>query len=705
MKFKYSLVAIAILPVLAFSETASLDAISVTATKIETRTKNVSQSIAVVGQSTIEDKNILNISEALENIPGVQAESSSNSANPRLIIRGAGLKARYGVREIMVIKDGVPLTDPDSFTRFDYVDMQDIESVEVQKGPGSINASNSTGGVIQLITKSVFDEDKDKIKLGIGNDGLRNINLKIRKMIDDNDFISFSFSHKENDNSWRDNNDLDSTQGTLKYGHIFNDDATLETELSYTESNVQLPTSMNAEEFEIFKETGEQHNTSYQWQNSARDSKILSFSTKYEKEIGDFILKPIVYFNMWEHFHPVTGMINDSDDNKVFGTDLETNYQHQLFSNDASLVFGITAKQDRTRDSKKYQYADINYVTAMAYNPATHSMQPVTTIGSTYSDNKGALAETGDTTTSLYGIYLMETFSPLNKLTMDISTKIDKLSFDISGNEITTYDYAAKNYKAGIGLYDISKSYTLLSSKVGATYAISDTTNVYASVGMANQAPTTSELGDNRDLDKTQSINYEVGLKTRANNFAYDIALYQNDVTDEIIQIMDAGGNSMYDNAGKTQKRGLEINGVYNITDELSFGASYAYSDFKYKSFEEKVGGTFVSRDGNYLPYIPKHQYSLNATYKMANGFKARVQTKSWGSYYMDNANSQKYKGYDFVTDLMLGYTYKMHTIQLNIQNIFDEYYAMEATKDVYGNETYKAAAPRSAMLTYNYKF
>jgi len=127
--------------------------------------------------------------------------------------------------------------------------------------------------------------------------------------------------------------------------------------------------------------------------------------------------------------------------------------------------------------------------------------------------------------------------------------------------------------------------------------------------------------------------------------------------------------------------------------------------DFKYKSFEEKVGGTFVSRDGNYLPYIPKHQYSLNATYKMANGFKARVQTKSWGSYYMDNANSQKYKGYDFVTDLMLGYTYKMHTIQLNIQNIFDEYYAMEATKDVYGNETYKAAAPRSAMLTYNYKF
>jgi iron complex outermembrane receptor protein len=106
----------------------------------------------------------------LVGVPGVQAESSSNSPNPKLIIRGAGLKARYGVREIMVLKDGVPMTDPDSFTRFDYIDMQDIESIEVQKGPGSINAVNATGGVIQLITKSVFDEDKNSIKLGIGND-------------------------------------------------------------------------------------------------------------------------------------------------------------------------------------------------------------------------------------------------------------------------------------------------------------------------------------------------------------------------------------------------------------------------------------------------------------------------------------------------------------------------------------------------------
>lgn len=89
----------------------------------------------------------------------------------------------------------------------------------------------------------------------------------------------------------------------------------------------------------------------------------------------------------------------------------------------------------------------------------------------------------------------------------------------------------------------------------------------------------------------------------------------------------------------------------------------------------------------------------------MENGFKGRVTTRSWGSYYMDNANTEKYEGFDLVTDVMLGYEHKSHNIQLNISNLTNEYYAMEALKDSNGNTTYKAAAPRSAMLTYSYTF
>jgi iron complex outermembrane receptor protein len=693
MKLKYSIFAIlAINANLLASDVVNLDKMSVTATKVATPTKEISESISVVDEKTIEDKNMLNVQDALQNVSGVIAASSTNSPSPKLVIRGAGLKAAYGVREIMVMKDGVPMTDPDSFTRFDFIDMQDVSSIEVQKGPGSINAVNSTGGVIQLITKSVFKEDKNSVKVGIGDDGQKNLNTKLRGKISDNDFASFTFSKRELDNSWRDNNEFDTTQASLKYGHIFKDNSTIENEVSYTESNLNLPASMTQAEFNTFKQTGEQHNTSNTWQNSARDSKIASLNSKYEKEAGNITYKPRVYYTHWEHFHPVTGLINDATDNNILGTDLEFDWTHKLLSKDASLVGGVTLKLDKSDDAKKYEYRDVQ-------------KNGTGRILKTLSNEKGALASTEDNSTFLYGTYLMESFKVTDKWKFDVSTRIDKLNFDINGNELRAYNYTTGKYEAGKGQYSLDNSFTLFSVKFGTSYAITDTTNIYTSIAGANQAPTTSELSSNDSLDKSQSINYEIGLKTRTEKSDIDLAIFENKVQDEIIKTEQVGSQSVYGNAGETDKKGLELSSSYDLTNNVKIGGAYTYSKFKFDTFNESVGATLVSRDGNYLPFIPENQYSIFAAYNLANGFKTRVTARTYGSYYMDNANTEKYEGYDLITDYMIGYEMKAHNIQLNMNNVFDKYYAMEASKDTTNKVSYKAASPRSTMLTYTYKF
>ena len=697
MKFKYSIFALLAINANLFSnELINLEQMSVTATKIATPTKEVSESIFVVDEKTIEDKNMLNVQDALQNVSGVIAASSTNSPSPKLIIRGAGLKASYGVREIMVMKDGVPMTDPDSFTRFDFIDMQDVSSIEVQKGPGSINAVNSTGGVIQLITKSVFAEDKNSVKVGIGDDGQKNFNTKLRDKVSDNDYISFTLSKREIDNSWRDNNEFDTTQVSLKYGHIFKDDSTIENEIAYTESNLNLPASMTKEEFEIFKQTGEQHNTSSQWQHGARDSKIVSLNTKYEKEAGNITYRPRVYFNHWEHFHPVTGLINDATDNNIFGTDLEFDWTHKVLAKDSNLVGGVTLKLDKSDDAKKYEYKDVE-------------KNGTGKILKTLSNEKGDLASTEDSSAFLYGTYLMETIKLSDKWKFDVSARVDKLNFDIDGNELKAYNFGTGKYVAGDGLYSLDNSFTLFSTKVGTSYSLTDSTNIYTSVANANQAPTTNELGDNEDLEKSQSINYEVGLKTRTDNYSSDLALFQNYVQDEIIQIKDENGKTVYDNAGETNKKGLEFDTSYNLTNNLQIGGTYTYSHFKFDTFNESVRNgmvtNLVSRDGNYLLFIPQNQYSIFTAYHLANGLKTRLTARTYGSYYMDNANTQKYEGYDLITDLMIGYEKKNHNIQLNVNNLFDKYYAIEASKNTSGVESYKAATPRISMLTYTYKF
>lgn len=169
---------------------------SVTATKFERETKEVPQSVAVVDSEEIEERNVLNVKEAIETIPGVITMSKNNGYDSRLIIRGAGLKARYGIREIMVMRDGVLMTNPDSFTRMDFIDVDDMESVEVFKGPGAIAAANASGGVVFIKSKSVFDTDNNRIKLGYATFDTLNANIKGSFAIDESNYVGVSVSRR-----------------------------------------------------------------------------------------------------------------------------------------------------------------------------------------------------------------------------------------------------------------------------------------------------------------------------------------------------------------------------------------------------------------------------------------------------------------------------------------------------------------------------
>jgi len=92
------------------------------------------------------------------------------------------------------------------------------------------------------------------------------------------------------------------------------------------------------------------------------------------------------------------------------------------------------------------------------------------------------------------------------------------------------------------------------------------------------------------------------------------------DVKDEVVRVIQPDGYTQFTNAGKTEKKGLEISASYEVFKNLNFGLSYAYSDYKFKEFSEvvRIGNQSVnvSRNGNRLPYIPMHQYSVFVSYK-----------------------------------------------------------------------------------------
>lgn len=669
---------------------SQLDTISITATKVERESKTVPQSVYIIDEKQIETENATSINEMISKIPGVTAVSKNNGYDSRLIIRGAGLKAPYGVREIMVIRDGVPMTDPDSFTRFDVIDIDDIESIEVYKGPGSIFASNATGGVVFIRSKSVFDDQQDRVKVGYGSFNSVKLNAKKSLQLSDTDNISINLSHRQSDNDWRDWNEFDTSQFSIKHGHFFDDDSVIETEIAYTQANLQLPQSLSEAEFETYKDSGTTTNTSSAWQKSGRYSNTLFVNSRYETKLGEYDFKPQVYMTRWDHFHPVTGMINDSKDNTVVGTDLAWSRTHDFFNMPSEQLFGLGVRADIQNDVKKYTYADVTTGFGGRITQVT-------------SDEKGDLANIEDSDSQIYSAYFQESFSPNTKWKIDLGIRTDLLNMNIQGTEYQRYNFSTGTYQAGNGDYSYQESYQLFSPKIGASYALTDTLNVFGIAVSANQAPTVNEMQANQTYDKgdlkgATSTNFEFGLKQRSHKFSADLNVYYTQLTDEIVSVKE-GTITYYENAGQTERKGIEFSAQYQTTPSISLGANASAMDYRYIDY--------ISSGNDYSDnrprFIPDYQYALFAHWQK-QAYSARLEAIGFGPYYIDDANTERDQGYNGVTNLMLGYSQQSHLINLSIRNLLDQRYAQEVSTSYTGN-LYTPGTPRNLMLTYQYKY
>ncbi|MFZ5483385.1 MAG: TonB-dependent receptor [Pseudomonadota bacterium] len=685
----------------AAEDSQRLDEVSVTATREARATGEVPQAIAVVGQEQLADKKMYNVKEGLQGIPGVLIDSKNGGFDARLIIRGAGLKAAYGIREIMVLRDGVPLSDPDSFTRLDFVDTQDIERIEVAKGPGNLFAAGSVGGAIQIISRSVFDETADNLKLGLGTEGTENLHLRLGT-VGERHALALTATHRAQDNDWRAWNTFDTDQVSLKHG-LQLAQGVLESEISYAKADIQLPGAMDKALFEEFVDSGDQEGTSEPWKHSGRYSKVLFLNSKYEATFGDFTFKPRFYYNTWYHYHPVTGIINESEDwVSNLGADLEGQWKHA----GGSLVGGLTVRRERTPDSRKYQYARV--VTTTSRGACVDSAAATGRIVATCSDAKGRLAEIDDATSLLTGLYVQESWRPGPRWIVDLGLRYDVVDFEDDNQQFWKYNYATGSYGPGDGVTHAEKTFRLPAPKLAVSYTLTDALSLFGMVAEARQIPSQSEFSSNPELAAPVSRNHEIGIKGRADHWEFDASVYLNPVEKEIIQINN-GGITEYANAGKTDKKGLELSGRIKLAGGWELGGHYGYADYTYDEFSEPVrqGATTANLDraGNRLPFVPEHQYGVSIGWQSGHGWQARLTANSWGEYWLDNANSEKYEGWEWITNLSVGYRHKAHALTLNVDNLFDKHYAFEVKKDTAGKVTYAAATPRTLALTYRYGF
>lgn len=93
----------------------------------------------------------LSLGGEIRAVPGLQVQSRYNDAlGDRIVMRGFGARAQFGVRGIQVLVDGVPATMPDGQTTLNHLDLSLLERAEVLRGPAAAAYGNAAGGVLLL---------------------------------------------------------------------------------------------------------------------------------------------------------------------------------------------------------------------------------------------------------------------------------------------------------------------------------------------------------------------------------------------------------------------------------------------------------------------------------------------------------------------------------------------------------------------------
>ena len=112
--------------------------------------------------------------------------------------------------------------------------------------------------------------------------------------------------------------------------------------------------------------------------------------------------------------------------------------------------------------------------------------------------------------------------------------------------------------------------------------------------------------------------NYEAGVKTKGRGFAFNAAVFYNDIKN-LQTTLDAGSCSsrIVFNVDKAHSVGAEFELTAQPTDRIDVGISGSILDAQYDStVRDGTGGVIGGiRNGNRLPTVPRFQISANATY------------------------------------------------------------------------------------------
>ncbi|MCI5159228.1 MAG: hypothetical protein D3906_12515, partial [Candidatus Electrothrix sp. AUS1_2] len=180
-----------------------MDEVVVSATRTEKTVSEVPADVSVITREDLKRKNYVNVSEALETIPGVMSYSGTGISPGPPASAVVNLRGFHGAMRSMIMVNGQPISPfmyAASLVHWSAIPVDSIERIEVVRGSFSaLYGGDAVGGLVNIITK-VPEEFEATVRAGYGSNSTYKVHADVAERPLEKLSLSASYDFKQTDN-------------------------------------------------------------------------------------------------------------------------------------------------------------------------------------------------------------------------------------------------------------------------------------------------------------------------------------------------------------------------------------------------------------------------------------------------------------------------------------------------------------------------
>jgi iron complex outermembrane receptor protein len=659
------------------------------------------QTATTIDRSRFDERPAFSVNDILRESPGISLKQGNGPRDLGISIRGSNARNGFGIRNIVILDDGFPVTQPDGLSRSDLIDPHAYGAIDVIRGPSSALYGNyATGGVINFRTRPGGSIDGAEVGSEGGSFGYLNNYLTVGKKVGNFEASLFASDARGDGfigNSWF-NTQTVNFLGTYKATpddrftvKIINND--LFTRLPIRQSLNQYYQNPYQQGCTTGTNAAAGCGTVTLFNNGFNTSAGTDKETALQAGLGRDDRRTIVG-GRWEH---------DFDNT--------TTWRNQFVFDDRNI------SQPTGSTSAIGDYPSYNYMSDITKRGEVFGLESTAFFGAFYNtltasgDTRnvmpggnatlGSLSSNLFSETTNYGVRAREELKLTSALTAVAGVGWE--TTHLKGIN-TAYTYTGMAGVTTATLTSADREFQNTAPELGLLYKVNSDWLLHARVATGYGTPQVSNLfvlptgasGNNTGLDAQTNVGYDLGFDWTPNRTLMLSAtgfyeFFRNEI---VSQATPLAGIAYSFNAPRSEHRGVELAADWKFLPGWRFTAAYTYLDEVYTEYTENLSpaaNTVFSfnRAGNKIPGISPNELTARVGYDHDTGrlagLGAFVEVQWKDSFYMDNANLLKAPGYELV-NLNVHYktelasdTFKTLNMFFEVRNLFDRTYVASA--------------------------